>query len=207
MTNENSILADSTTNLTSPAKGKTGFSFSFHWYKSTVVHLGKVQQLNNEEADEFEAGNNEREKEEEKNPLNPNGASAKDKERALIVSITQGRQRETWNQKVEFLLAVIGFAVDLGNVWRFPYICYQNGGGAFLIPYCIMLVLGGLVKSLKELVFNILDYFLPQPLFYMELALGQFHRCGCLTIWDRICPALKGKIVVSIELTRIMTFQ
>lgn len=27
----------------------------------------------------------------------------------------------------------------------------------------------------------------------MELALGQFHRCGCLTIWDRICPALKGE--------------
>ncbi|XP_039292530.1 sodium-dependent serotonin transporter [Nilaparvata lugens] len=84
------------------------------------------------------------------------------------------RERETWAKKVEFLLAVIGFAVDLGNVWRFPYICYQNGGGAFLIPYCIMLIFGGL------------------PLFYMELALGQFHRCGCLTIWKRICPALKG---------------
>ena len=41
-------------------------------------------------------------------------------------------QRETWGKKVEFLLAVIGFAVDLGNVWRFPYICYQNGGGKSL---------------------------------------------------------------------------
>jgi solute carrier family 6 serotonin transporter-like protein 4 len=33
------------------------------------------------------------------------------------------------------------------------------------------------------------------PLFYMELALGQFHRCGCLTIWKRICPALKGEAI------------
>ena len=42
---------------------------------------------------------------------------------------TAGIPRETWGKKAEFLLAVIGFAVDLGNVWRFPYICYQNGGG------------------------------------------------------------------------------
>lgn len=41
--------------------------------------------------------------------------------------------RETWSKKVEFLLAVIGFAVDLGNVWRFPYICYQNGGGEYVL--------------------------------------------------------------------------
>ena len=46
--------------------------------------------------------------------------------------------------------------------------------GAFLIPYVVMMVFGGL------------------PLFYMELALGQFHRSGCLTLWKRICPALKG---------------
>nr|XP_014102037.1 sodium-dependent serotonin transporter [Bactrocera oleae]XP_036230703.1 sodium-dependent serotonin transporter [Bactrocera oleae] len=103
-------------------------------------------------------------------PLAPKLAN---NERVLVVSVTE-RNRETWSQKAEFLLAVIGFAVDLGNVWRFPYICYQNGGGAFLIPYCVMLIFGGL------------------PLFYMELALGQFHRCGCLSIWKRICPALKG---------------
>ncbi|PSN36680.1 Sodium-dependent serotonin transporter [Blattella germanica] len=104
--------------------------------------------------------------------------------KVVTVALTPDRPRETWGKKVEFLLAVIGFAVDLGNVWRFPYICYQNGGGAFLIPYCIMLIFGGL------------------PLFYMELALGQFHRCGCLTIWKRICPALKGEYTITIVLFR-----
>ncbi|KAF7240747.1 Sodium-dependent serotonin transporter [Varanus komodoensis] len=82
--------------------------------------------------------------------------------------------RDQWSKKVDFLLSVIGFAVDLGNVWRFPYVCYQNGGGAFLIPYTLMAVFGGV------------------PLFYMELALGQFHRVGAIPIWKHICPIFKG---------------
>uniref|UniRef100_A0A4W6GCB5 Transporter n=1 Tax=Lates calcarifer TaxID=8187 RepID=A0A4W6GCB5_LATCA len=88
--------------------------------------------------------------------------------------ITQTDSRDKWSKKMDFLLSVIGFAVDLGNVWRFPYVCYQNGGGAFLIPYILMAIFGGV------------------PLFYMELALGQFHRTGAISIWKHICPIFKG---------------
>ncbi|XP_077996327.1 sodium-dependent serotonin transporter-like [Glandiceps talaboti] len=82
--------------------------------------------------------------------------------------------RQTWGKKIDFLLSVIGFAVDLGNIWRFPYICYKNGGGAFLIPYCIMAVFGGV------------------PLFFLELSLGQYHRSGAISLWSKICPIFKG---------------
>lgn len=124
----------------------------------------------------------------ESDPLQPRKRMSvkQTKGSGMEVSVSSDPPREHWSQKTEFLLAVIGFAVDLGNVWRFPYICYKNGGGAFLIPYCIMLVLGGL------------------PLFYMELALGQFHRSGCLTIWKHICPALKGINFLSVLLVNML---
>ncbi|CAH1111248.1 unnamed protein product [Psylliodes chrysocephalus] len=90
-------------------------------------------------------------------------------------SITAGPDdnRETWGSNTDFLLSIIGFAVDLANVWRFPYLCYRNGGGAFLIPYTLLLVFGAV------------------PLFYMELILGQFYRQGPISLW-RICPLFKG---------------
>lgn len=94
--------------------------------------------------------------------------------RVVNVPHDDGYVRETWGKKAEFLLSVIGFAVDLGNVWRFPYICYRNGGGAFLFPYFIML------------------FFLGLPLFYMELCLGQYHQCGHMRVWKKVCPLFYG---------------
>ncbi|KAG7261475.1 hypothetical protein CRUP_003343, partial [Coryphaenoides rupestris] len=51
--------------------------------------------------------------------------------------------RGNWTNKTEQILSMIGFSVGLGNIWRFPYLAYSNGGGAFLIPYLIMLVVMG----------------------------------------------------------------
>lgn len=52
--------------------------------------------------------------------------------------------REVWSGRTVFILAAVGSAVGLGNIWRFPYVAYKNGGGAFIIPYLIALITAGL---------------------------------------------------------------
>ncbi|XP_074511853.1 sodium-dependent neutral amino acid transporter B(0)AT2 [Sebastes fasciatus] len=82
--------------------------------------------------------------------------------------------RPAWDSKVQYVLAQVGFSVGLGNVWRFPYLCHQNGGGAFMLLYVFLLVIVGV------------------PLFFMELAAGQSIRQGSIGVWKHISPKLAG---------------
>ncbi|XP_078517838.1 sodium- and chloride-dependent taurine transporter-like [Lissotriton helveticus] len=95
-------------------------------------------------------------------------------------------QREKWASKIDFLLTVAGGLVGLGNVWRFPYLCYKNGGGAFLIPYFIFLFGGGL------------------PVFFLELVLGQYTSEGGITCWEKICPVFTGIGYASIVMVSLL---
>ncbi|XP_026157491.1 sodium- and chloride-dependent GABA transporter 2-like [Mastacembelus armatus] len=82
--------------------------------------------------------------------------------------------RGQWGSKAEFLLAVAGQIIGLGNVWRFPYLCYKNGGGVFFVPYLLFLVLCGI------------------PLFLLETSLGQYTSLGGVSAWRTICPLFGG---------------
>ncbi len=62
--------------------------------------------------------------------------------------------RQLWSSRTTFLLAAIGSAVGLGNLWRFPYIAFKNGGGAFLVPYFIALLTAGIPLLLAEYAFG-----------------------------------------------------
>ncbi|BFZ12980.1 hypothetical protein BsWGS_16019 [Bradybaena similaris] len=96
--------------------------------------------------------------------------------------------REHWANNLQFLLSTVGYAVDLSNVWRFPFLCYKNGGGAFLIPYFTTLIFGAM------------------PVFFMEMCLGQFHRCGPTAIWDKMSPMFKGIGMASCFMSYIVGF-
>jgi NSS family neurotransmitter:Na+ symporter len=58
--------------------------------------------------------------------------------------------REQWNTRTGFILAAVGSAVGLGNIWRFPYMAYENGGGAFLIPYFFAMLTAGIPFLILE---------------------------------------------------------
>jgi NSS family neurotransmitter:Na+ symporter len=72
---------------------------------------------------------------------------------------SQGSEgRERWDSRTAFIMASIGSAIGLGNVWRFPAVAYANGGGAFFIPYFVALLTAGI------------------PLLILEFAIGQMMQ-------------------------------
>lgn len=78
-----------------------------------------------------------------------------------------------WLNKLQFLASALSYIIGLGNIWRFPHLCYKYGGGAFVVAYTIALFAIGL------------------PLVLMELAFGQYANEGPITIW-RVSPAFEG---------------
>ncbi len=79
-------------------------------------------------------------------------------------------KRETFSGRNAFIMAAIGSAVGLGNIWRFPYTTYENGGGAFIIPYLIALLTAGI------------------PLLFLDYAIGHRHRGGAPLSYRRFSP-------------------
>lgn len=77
-------------------------------------------------------------------------------------------KQERWSGQFQFTLSCLSSVM-----WRFPYLCYKNGGGAFLIPYLIFLFLAGI------------------PLFYIEVNLGQYTSQGPISCW-KMAPIFKG---------------
>lgn len=85
-------------------------------------------------------------------------------------SIAQTPQRERWSGQTGFLLAAIGSAVGLGNIWRFPGVAHENGGGAFLIPYLVALLSAGI------------------PILFLDYALGHRYQGTAPTVFRRLLP-------------------
>jgi len=79
-------------------------------------------------------------------------------------------ERGRWKSNFGFLLAAIGSAIGLGNIWRFSYLCHKNGGGTFLVPYLIALITTGI------------------PLMILEFAIGHKMQASAPHCMHRVHP-------------------
>ena len=89
------------------------------------------------------------------------------------MSATREIVREAWSSRTGFVLASIGSAVGIGNLWRFPYVVGTSGGGAFLLPYMIAVGLCGL------------------PLMILEFSLGRHFRSSVVPAFAAMHPRLR----------------
>lgn len=78
------------------------------------------------------------------------------------------RPRELFTGQIGFILSAIGSAVGLGNIWRFPGVAYENGGGAFIIPYLVALITAGI------------------PILFLDYAIGHRFRGSAPTSFRRL---------------------
>ena len=85
--------------------------------------------------------------------------SASSSEQGFVKEV-EAYERGKFQNSFQYLCTCVSYAIGFSNIWRFPYLCYKNGGGAFLIPYIISLFIAGV------------------PMMYMEMALGQFSSQG-----------------------------
>ncbi|XP_076069630.1 sodium- and chloride-dependent glycine transporter 2-like isoform X2 [Oratosquilla oratoria] len=115
-------------------------------------------------------------------PSNKSGTRATPRPLSVDADEAQQESRGHWGSKAEFVLSCIGLSVGLGNVWRFPYLAFENGGAAFLVPYIILLVLIG------------------KPMYLMETAIGQYSQLGPLNVW-RCAPVMAGVGVAMVVLS------
>lgn len=79
--------------------------------------------------------------------------------------------RGHWGNPVEFILSCLGYAVGLGNVWRFPYICYTNGGGKI----AMMLHQNSEGLQIQDYLFDLIKINIKSPQIHLEMRPHSFH--------------------------------
>jgi len=90
------------------------------------------------------------------------------------VKADRDKERDRWSGNSTFIVAAVGCAIGLGNLWRFPYLCYKHGGAVFFIPYLLCLFGLGI------------------PMILLEFTLGQVMQKGNVYVWNALHPRLYG---------------